>query len=619
MNFYISQIKLWFKNGYEPRTFEFYNDTVNVITGASSTGKSSLLRIIDYCLLRETCNIVEDVINSSVAWYGMLFYVDDKPYTIIRKAPVREIPEMVVIYREDAYLPDTMPIASEEDIRASAFVKLNELLGFKKKMKLEGKIVATYRHFLIFNYLTEDIIATENTYQDVRFFHDQNIVRLLDALFKLVIGVNEALIRKLEEDLNKAKILTNRKKKSQQKELKEVEDYRKRREQQMHELVNLGICGDAGIYVESEECLNLLNETVENYKIQFNDEKKSKKRCALEKEIQDLNDRIGYYTSLEREFKVYVKRQGRRKDSLEPMEFIEKHLPEVFRYNETGFVLGKLKEAWLALRDAYDPSVELPADFQQRKQSLLSLLSEKKMEFDKLNPMQPQTHSMQWVRKVILLAEQIKNDLQKTQYVSIKDEDILALKDNETKIAVNLEKLRIENANASGCLDKYIEKYFRYQDSISESYKDCVPMYSVEHHSLFLGRDGWDYPIENVGSKSNYMFMHLCYFFGLHELLSENANKNVLPFLFIDQPSIPYYGDRKNDGSELKSDDATKLHDAFRLIDKFMEERKIVGKHFQIIMVEHADPDYWKLLENFTTTAVFERNNGLIPQNAIVK
>ena len=79
MNFYISKIRLWFRHGGEPRDFEFFNDKVNVITGDSSTGKSSVLKIIDYCLLSERSTIVEDVINENVAWYGLVFYVDDIP------------------------------------------------------------------------------------------------------------------------------------------------------------------------------------------------------------------------------------------------------------------------------------------------------------------------------------------------------------------------------------------------------------------------------------------------------------------------------------------------------------------------------------------------------------
>lgn len=73
MNFYIKTIKLWFKHNDAAVEYEFHKNKVNVITGDSSTGKSSLLSIIDYCLLSGESNIVEDVINENITWYGLSF------------------------------------------------------------------------------------------------------------------------------------------------------------------------------------------------------------------------------------------------------------------------------------------------------------------------------------------------------------------------------------------------------------------------------------------------------------------------------------------------------------------------------------------------------------------
>ena len=51
MNLYIASIKLWFKgfkeNTERSITYSFEPNKINVITGDSSTGKSSILDIID--------------------------------------------------------------------------------------------------------------------------------------------------------------------------------------------------------------------------------------------------------------------------------------------------------------------------------------------------------------------------------------------------------------------------------------------------------------------------------------------------------------------------------------------------------------------------------------------
>lgn len=110
------------------------------------------------------------------------------------------------------------------------------------------------------------------------------------------------------------------------------------------------------------------------------------------------------------------------------------------------------------------------------------------------------------------------------------------------------------------------------------------------------------------------MFMHLCLFLGLHEHMINIAQKHVPQFLFIDQPSIPYYAGDKKKGN----DDEEKLVDAFRLLNSFVDYIiKTKKESFQIFMVEHASKDLW--IENnltyFHTVDEFINGKGLIPED----
>lgn len=618
MNFYISKIKLWFRNGSKPRTINFYNDKVNVITGASSTGKSSILKIIDYCLLQERCNIVEDVINSNVSWYGLLFYKDNNPYTIIRKAPTREMPEMVTIYRNNEYLPEDAPQALKDDQRSIVFSKLNNLFNIPEKVKLDSKVKLNFRYYLLFNYLTEDIIATENTYQDIRFFRDPKMEKILDDLFKILIGAEEAKIRELEANLEKAKTETKNKRNKRDNECKKVDDYNEQRTVVLQDLVNLGLSDNYNPLGTPEEWSHIINNVLEDYKIQFKDVRNDKKRSKLNEEINEISENIVYFNSLESEYKKYTNRLTRQKENLEPIDFIEKHMSNVLHYSETGLLMNKLKEAWTTLRDSYTPDIELPKDFQKRKEFLIKELNAKTKELDKLGPMKLEQKSMRWIREVVLLAEKIEKELKVEPKVTILNSDITLLEEEETKISERLLRLKSRSTNAIGVFNKYINKYFQFQDGLSESYMDCTPVYNMEQRELMLDRQGMEYPIGNVGSKSNYMFLHLCYFFGLHDLLLSNSNKQVLPFIFIDQPSIPYYADQKNNNI-TDGEDEKKLYSAFRLTDRFMKNMT-AGAHFQIIMIEHASPRYWEgnnKLDTFVTIEEFSKEDGLIPITAI--
>lgn len=51
MKFTIDSVILWpKKSGFTYRKVDFTPDKVNIITGASRTGKSAIIPIIDYCL-----------------------------------------------------------------------------------------------------------------------------------------------------------------------------------------------------------------------------------------------------------------------------------------------------------------------------------------------------------------------------------------------------------------------------------------------------------------------------------------------------------------------------------------------------------------------------------------
>lgn len=167
MNFYIRQIKLWFKQNVEPKVYEFVPNKINVITGDSSTGKSSILRIIDYCLLSERSTIVEDVINQNVKWYGLAFTLNSVDYVVARKNPQNETVEQQMYFSEGK----DFPVELQANInRGELLLKFNELFHTPKATfridKKKTEVNLNFRHFLIFSYLTEDIIATMNTYFD---------------------------------------------------------------------------------------------------------------------------------------------------------------------------------------------------------------------------------------------------------------------------------------------------------------------------------------------------------------------------------------------------------------------------------------------------------------------
>jgi hypothetical protein len=86
MTFALKKIILYSQSG-EARELVFNMTGLNIITGASKTGKSSIIDIIDYCTGRGECNVAEGVIRRNVVWFGILVVKGAEELFIGRRNP----------------------------------------------------------------------------------------------------------------------------------------------------------------------------------------------------------------------------------------------------------------------------------------------------------------------------------------------------------------------------------------------------------------------------------------------------------------------------------------------------------------------------------------------------
>lgn len=60
---------------------------LNIVTGRSSTGKSALSEIVEYCIGRSDFNIPEGPIRDKVSWYAVIFQFSGEQVMIAKPAP----------------------------------------------------------------------------------------------------------------------------------------------------------------------------------------------------------------------------------------------------------------------------------------------------------------------------------------------------------------------------------------------------------------------------------------------------------------------------------------------------------------------------------------------------
>ena len=69
------------------RALSLRSGAVNVITGASKTGKSALIDIVDYCFASGECRVPEGPIRRAVSWFGLRLQLADGQAFVARRCP----------------------------------------------------------------------------------------------------------------------------------------------------------------------------------------------------------------------------------------------------------------------------------------------------------------------------------------------------------------------------------------------------------------------------------------------------------------------------------------------------------------------------------------------------
>src|SRR6185436_11644069 len=82
----ISSIHIYSHDG-QRRDLRFKVDGLNVITGRSSTGKSALSEIIEYCMGRSSFNVPEGVIRDQVAWFAVIYQFEREQVLVAKPTP----------------------------------------------------------------------------------------------------------------------------------------------------------------------------------------------------------------------------------------------------------------------------------------------------------------------------------------------------------------------------------------------------------------------------------------------------------------------------------------------------------------------------------------------------
>jgi hypothetical protein len=614
MKYNIENIILWLRNG-KKRELKFEPNKVNVITGDSNTGKTAILEIIDYCYFSSKSTISESIINENISWYGLRININDKKYTIGRKSLFQGNVSNEYYFSSIGEIPETEPESNntQENIKSlietefSIDKSVSFPIGYgSNNIKVGSKI--SIRYFLMFNTISQDLITNS---QGI-FFDKQNDSRYRDALpriFDIATGIEQ-----VENILKKEKKteLENKLIKLQRKEtdvLKKTEYFKHEQNSLIKKAKEFALINPDTI---EKDAIKELNDIIKGTVIEAGS---GIKRDKLEKDRNIIKRRIKNLKEFIKEYSVFKENLIAIEDSLKPIAFIQKETSKLVESNSLKSIIFQLSTELNEIKEARKTKTPIDKQVLDTISQLVTQMTSIESELESL-PKENKNFINDKDKYMFIGEVKAKMNL----YTKSDSSPLKSVEQEIKKIEEELETIVISDTETKReltikLIEEIIGDYMITVGNAMENYKDFLPVFDYKNKSLLLRKPKTTF-YENVGSSSNHMFLHLFFSLAMHEIIYENSSSYVAPFIVIDQPSRPYYGDDGLRKSDKDHSDDYKITQAFELLNKFIEERKENKGEFQMIVFEHVSPNLFKELENVhLVDAEFRNGNALIPKN----
>jgi hypothetical protein len=214
MYFQLRKLILWPRIDAAPRVLTFTSGAVNVISGASKTGKSAVIPIIDYCLGADKCAIPVGVIRENCAWFGIVVETVEGQKLLARREPgdQQKTGDMVLLDGPEVEVPYQI---DEKNTNVDAVKDtLNRLarltkLEFEPSTESGFKSRPSFRDLMAFTFQPQNIVANP----DVMFFKADTTEHRekLKTIFPYILGAVTANVLQARFELDRLNRMLRRK------------------------------------------------------------------------------------------------------------------------------------------------------------------------------------------------------------------------------------------------------------------------------------------------------------------------------------------------------------------------------------------------------------------------
>lgn len=658
MDFQIKKIILWSKKaGYRPKEIEFKLNSINIITGASRTGKSAIIPIIDYCLASDSCHIPVKTIRNACSWFGIVIQVSNKQILLARREPgiQKSTDDMYIAEGTTVHIPNEPMKNTNKSAVKKYLDEVASLTFLDIEMDTDNNFWGrpSFRDLMSFCFQPQNIVANANVlfYKADTTEHRTKLINIFPYVLGAVTPENIAK----RHEIN----ILVRELKRKEKELTKIKEVSQKWKTEINGwlaaaselgLIKLNKELDELTFDEQIEQLSTLSQkSATDAEISYkNIELSSQEIVSLRKEESQISLMLSSLKKRYTEMTQLMKSVDNYRESLaiqvERLN-ISKWLRSLSSEPETCPIFGKIERHPKELIEKFYSSLSrleeeagltnrVPAAFEREYESVkteISKLTEQLSAIQKRIDIQSNILNSSFEKKYTI--ENISRFLGQVQYATETFTKISSDSELENRIKElneRLNQLRSEvneyaiKQKINSALRKiagYAFKLLPFLDS--ERPDDPI---EIDYENLTIkvsGDDGrYDYLWE-IGSGSNWLSYHIAVTLAFQLFFNSQSNSSVPNFIVYDQPSQVYFpqklsanGTEKDLDPKLVSDeDQIAVKKIFLTMSKALKDS---NKGFQVIVLEHADSSIYGEIDGVYEVCEWRgENNKLIPEEWI--
>lgn len=642
----IKSIHIYSHDG-QRRDLQFKVDGLNVITGRSSTGKSALSEIVEYCMGRSTFNVPEGIIRDKVAWFAVIYQFPKEQVLIAKPTPTAGGTSCsTAMQRRGNQLttPDYKDLAVNTDDDAVVSL-LSRLLGVPENRTdvatehSRESYDANVKHTYYYLFQKQGIVANKDQlfYRQNEGFQPQTIRDTLPILLGISSNDRFELEIKLRNAQRELKL--NAKLLAQAREA--IDSSQEKGISLFSEAKTVGIIKLENQQAGTDGVIDALRATLE-WKPDSVFEDDGQRISQLEDEIGQLRmDRREVQSRIDAARQFSKRAGGFESEAMEQKDRLAsiKALP---RNTESGEWQWPFCEANLALESpvakvllnelaTLDEEMTIVAGQRPKLEAYLAEQNEKVREIVKAVKSKEAELSAAIAANEVIAQMGIRNNAAARVVGRISlflesivpNAELLSLEAVHRRLKFKVEELESRvgaddsHERLTSILNNISSQVSRYIQKFEAEFSAFPARLDLNHLTIVFDRPDRPVPMSRTGGGENHLAYHLSAMLALHLFASKN-NCAIPKFLLIDQPTQVYFPSEKvyqeADGTVQKTEADADLAAVRRLFEILLDFSKKEAPGFQIIVTEHANlRDQW--FQDTLVESPWTKPPALVPED----